>query len=86
MDFERLNMTSQELQSDFDVEQRLRADTSGQYRVALQARMSEMRNACMLASRQLHDRDTYRRLEAAMAAVGAAATVLELIPRAGPVR
>jgi hypothetical protein len=39
-----------------------------------------MQDACALARQQLHDRDTYRRLEAAIAAVGAAATVLELMP------
>jgi hypothetical protein len=79
------SMTSQQ-QTGFDVEQRLCDDASGQYRAELRARLSEMQNACALARRQLHDRDTYRRVEAAMAAVGAAATVLELMPRAGTAR
>ena len=86
MDLERLNMTSQEQQADFDVEQRLRDDASGLYRAALRARLSEMHDACILSSRQLHDRDAYRRLDAATAAVRAAATVLELIPRASAAR
>jgi hypothetical protein len=79
-------MTSQGQHTGFDVEQRLRDDASGQYRAELQARLREMQSACALARRQLHDRDTYRRVEAAMAAVGAAATVLELMPRAGAAR
>lgn len=73
-------MTSQEQQTGFDVEQRLRDDASAAYRIELRARLSEMQNTCALARRQLHDRDTYRRLEAAIAAVGAAVTVLELMP------
>jgi hypothetical protein len=79
-------MTSQEEQPGFDVEQRLCDDASGQYRAELRARLNAMQNACALARRQLHDRETYRRLEAALAAVGAAATVLELLPRAGAAR
>jgi hypothetical protein len=87
MDLERQqSMTSQEQQTGFDVEQRLRDDASGQYRAELRARLSEMQNACALARRQLHDRDAYRRVEAAMAAVGAAVTVLELMPRVGTAR
>jgi hypothetical protein len=82
---DKQSMTSQQ-QTGFDVEQRLCDDASGQYRAELRARLSEMQNACALARRQLHDRDTYRRVEAAMAAVGAAATVLELMPRAGAAR
>ena len=78
-------MTSQQ-QTGFDVEQRLCDDASGQYRAELRARLSEMQNACALARRQLHDRDTYRRVDAAMAAVGAAAAVLELMPRADTAR
>ena len=73
-------MTFQEQQTGFDVEQRLRDDTSGRYRIELRARLIEMQDACALARQQLHDRDTYRRLEAAIAAVGAAATVLALRP------
>ena len=79
-------MTSQEQQIGFDVEQRLCDDVTGQYRAELRARLGEMQNACALARRQLHDRDTYRRIEAALAAVGAAAIVLELVPRVGAVR
>ncbi|VTU27244.1 hypothetical protein H4CHR_01955 [Variovorax sp. PBS-H4] len=73
-------MTSQEEQPGFDVEQRLCDDASGQYRAELRVRLREMQSACAIAKRQLHDRDTYRRIEAAMAAVGAAAAVLELMP------
>lgn len=76
-------MTSQEQHPGFDVEQRLCDDASGQYRAELRARLSEMQSACALSRRQLHDRDTYRRLEAAMAAVSAALTVLELMPPVG---
>ncbi|KWT92114.1 MULTISPECIES: hypothetical protein [unclassified Variovorax] len=79
-------MTSQGQHIGFDVEQRLCDDASGQYRAELRARLGEMQSACALARRQLHDRDTYRRIEAAMAAVAAAATVLELMPRAGAAR
>lgn len=79
-------MTSQEEQTSFDVEQRLCDDASGQYRAELRARLSDMQNACALARRQLHDRDTYRRVEAAMAAVSAAAAVLELMPSVGAAR
>ena len=81
-------MTSQDQQPDFDfdVEQRLRDDTSGQYRAELRTRLKEMHNACVAAGRQLQDRETYRRLEAAIAAVGAAATALDLMPRAGAAR
>jgi len=81
-----MNMSSQEQQVDFDVEQRLRDDTNGRYRAELKARLREMHNACALAARQLHDRDTYRQLEAAMAAVAAATTALELMPRVGAAR
>ncbi|MDR6536952.1 hypothetical protein J2739_002725 [Variovorax soli] len=73
-------MTSQEHQSGFDVEQRLRDDKNDQYRLELRARLSEMQNACAVAQRQLLDRETYRRLEAAIAAVGAAVIVLESMP------
>lgn len=80
------SMTLQEQETGFDVEQRLRDDASGQYRAELRARLREMQNACALARRQLLDRDTYRRVEAAMAAVGAAATVLDLMAGAGAAR
>jgi hypothetical protein len=79
-------MKLQEQQTGFDVEQRLCDAATGQYRAELGARLSEMHNACALARRQLHDRDTYRRIEAASAAVGAAATILALMPRAGTAR
>ncbi|GAA4348344.1 hypothetical protein GCM10023165_34060 [Variovorax defluvii] len=79
-------MTSQEQHNDFEVEQHLRADTSGRYRAELRVRLGDMHDACTLARRQLHDRDTYRRLEAGMAAVGVAVTVLDLMPPAGAAR
>ncbi|WP_309902448.1 hypothetical protein [Variovorax soli] len=62
------------------MEQRLRDDKNDQYRLELRARLSEMQNACAVAQRQLLDRETYRRLEAAIAAVGAAVIVLESMP------
>lgn len=66
-----------------DVEQCLQDDVTGEYRAVLRARLKEMHEACMLGRRQLHDRDTFRKLDAALSAVGAAVTALDLVPRAG---
>jgi len=61
-----------------DLEQVLRDDPKGEHRAAVLARLNRMRDACIAARRELHDRASFRRLQATGAAVDAAITAMEL--------
>jgi len=62
-----------------DLEQALKDDVRGPHRAALVARLTRMREACATARRNLHDKETFRRIEAASAAVDAAITAIDLM-------
>jgi hypothetical protein len=68
---------------DDEMDARLRDDPDGEYRAGLMSRLRRMRDACDAARRQLQDRESFRRLQAASAAVEAAITAVELVARRG---
>ena len=67
-----------------DLETCLAADTDGGYRRMLCERLARMRDAVEVSRRGFHDKETYRRLQAALTAINAASTALELVPSRPP--
>ena len=63
-----------------DLGQLLKVDPKGANRASLVARLTDMQAAFASARRGLSDRDSYRKLQAASAAVEAAIAAVELIP------
>jgi hypothetical protein len=63
-----------------DLGQLLKVDPKGEHRASLVARLTDMQAACATARRSLSDRESFRKLQAASAAVEAAIAVVELIP------
>ena len=64
-----------------DLESQLRNDTTGARSAEVLDRLRALRDNCQAARRQLCDKTTYRRLEAATIAVNAAIRVIEALPR-----
>lgn len=62
-------------------EAELQADDNGTLRPQVLARLQAMRENCQAAKRQLCDRETYRRVEAANVAVNAAIRIIETLPK-----
>lgn len=63
-----------------DLETQLRGDESGAVRADLLKRLNALRDDCLAAKRQLSDRETFRRLQAANVAVNAAIRIVETLP------
>jgi hypothetical protein len=66
-----------------DLRDELRSEPSGQRRLELIARLHALREACRAAGRQLHDRDTFARIQAAETAVTAAIRIVEVVSKSG---
>jgi hypothetical protein len=64
-----------------DLESELLTDESGERRRNVLAQLQSLREDCQAAKRQLCDKDTYRRLEAANVAVNAAIRIVETLPQ-----
>jgi len=62
-----------------DLERALREDRDGTYRGRLLARIEELHSSCAAARRELQDRETFRKLQAASGALDAAKVALELM-------
>lgn len=60
---------------------RLQEDTTGEVRSAVLAHLRVLQAACADASRQLSDRETYKRVQAAGVAVNAALRIVEMLPQ-----
>jgi hypothetical protein len=66
-------------QADDDFEHALREDRDGSHRARFLARIAHLHFACAAARRELQDRDTFRKLQAASGALDAAKVALELM-------
>ena len=62
-----------------DFESALRGDRDGRHRARMLARIEQLQSACAAARRELQDRDTFRKLQAAAGALEAAKVALELM-------
>ena len=60
-----------------DLHVRLRGDETGEQRSDLLARLRRLSDECAAAKRQLLDRESYRRVQAAGTAVAAAIRIVE---------
>lgn len=63
-----------------DLHSELVNDTSGTRRNELLARLRKLQDDCLLAKRQPTDRESFRQLHAAAAAVTAALRIVEKVP------
>jgi hypothetical protein len=64
-----------------DLHAELQNDMTGQRRAALLARLNGLKNECLDGKRQLQDRESYRRTQAASTAVNAAIRIVETLPQ-----
>ena len=64
-----------------DLQVQLRNDAHGERRADLLDRLRALHDDCLAARRQLHDRDAFRRIQAAGTAVAAAIRIVETLPQ-----
>jgi hypothetical protein len=64
-----------------DLHGELQNDVTGNRRTGLLARLRALNENCQAAKRQLHDREAFRRLQAASVAVSAAIQIVEKLPK-----
>jgi hypothetical protein len=64
-----------------DLHAELQNDMSGQRRTALLARLNGLKEQCVTSKRELQDRESYRRTQAANTALNAAIRIVETLPQ-----